>query len=120
MEPSKDSHILVDVREKVQYDLCSLEGSVNIPFSTVTTTPSTGAGVSNEPHGAEGQDWVSQLKSYPEKPIFVVCRMGNDSQFSVRKMKELGLDHGGQRWIGDIRGGLRAWRESIDTEFPEY
>jgi adenylyltransferase/sulfurtransferase len=46
--------------------------------------------------------------------------LGNDSQISVKKMKELGLDHGGQRWVGDIKGGLRAWREIVDTEFPEY
>jgi adenylyltransferase/sulfurtransferase len=121
MDPSKDSHILVDVREKVQFDLCSLEGSVNIPFSTVTTTPGPGSnGIVNGTQTPEGQDWVSELKSHPEKPIFVVCRLGNDSQISVKKMKELGLDYGGQRWIGDIKGGLRAWRENVDTEFPEY
>jgi adenylyltransferase/sulfurtransferase len=121
MDPSKDSHILVDVREKVQFDLCSLEGSVNIPFSTVTTTSSPSSNrMVNETQAPEGQDWVSGLRSHPEKPIFVVCRLGNDSQISVKKMKELGLDSGGQRWIGDIKGGLRAWRENVDTEFPEY
>jgi adenylyltransferase/sulfurtransferase len=121
MDPSKDSHILVDVREKVQFDLCSLEGSVNIPFSTVATTPGPGSNeAGNGAQGTEGQNWVSELRSHPEKPIFVVCRLGNDSQISVKKMKELGLDHGGQRWVGDIKGGLRAWRENVDTEFPEY
>jgi adenylyltransferase/sulfurtransferase len=65
-------------------------------------------------------DWVARLKTQPEKPIFVVCRLGNDSQITVKKMKELGLDNGGQRWIGDIKGGLRAWRASVDSEFPDY
>ncbi|KAF2793545.1 hypothetical protein K505DRAFT_305633 [Melanomma pulvis-pyrius CBS 109.77] len=121
MEPSKDSHILVDVREKVQFDLCSLEGSVNIPFSVVTTTPAIGSnGAGNGDQDEEGRDWVSELKRHPEKPIFVVCRLGNDSQLSVKKMKQLGLDHGGQRWIGDIRGGLNAWRENVESDFPDY
>lgn len=119
LEPSKDSHILVDVREKVQFDLCSLEGSVNIPFSTVSGTVVSSTNEIDNPVTGE-QSWVSELRSYPDKPIFVVCRLGNDSQLTVKKMKELGLDHGGQRWIGDIKGGLRAWSESIDTEFPDY
>jgi adenylyltransferase/sulfurtransferase len=121
MEPSKDSHVLVDVREKVQFDLCSLEGSVNVPFSAVTSTPPPSSnGVANENTAAEEEGWVSDLRKHSDKPIFVVCRLGNDSQLTVKKMKELGLDNGGQRWIGDIKGGLRAWRENIDGDFPEY
>ncbi|KAF1974206.1 hypothetical protein BU23DRAFT_589196 [Bimuria novae-zelandiae CBS 107.79] len=119
LEPSKDSHILVDVREKVQFDLCSLEGSVNVPFSTVSSTSSkVKNGPGTEPITEAG--WVAELRQHVDKPIFVVCRMGNDSQVTVKKLKELGLDNGGQRWIGDIRGGLRAWRNNVDKDFPEY
>jgi adenylyltransferase/sulfurtransferase len=67
-----------------------------------------------EPH------WVQDLRQQPDKPIFVVFRIGNDSQMTVKKMKELGLDYGGKRFIGDIRGGLRAWRGTVDHDFPEY
>jgi adenylyltransferase/sulfurtransferase len=35
-------------------------------------------------------------------------------------MKDLGLDYGGKRFIGDIRGGLKSWREKVDGGFPEY
>ncbi|KAK7186303.1 hypothetical protein DPSP01_009307 [Paraphaeosphaeria sporulosa] len=119
LEPSKDSHILVDVREKVQFDLCNLEGSVNVPFSAVTSLPVGGRnGTANESDPEAG--WVSELRQHADKPIFVVCRRGNDSQITVKKMKELGLDNGGQRWIGDIRGGLHAWRDNVDKDFPEY
>jgi adenylyltransferase/sulfurtransferase len=121
MEPSKDSHILVDVREKVQFDLCSLEGSVNIPFSTVSSIlPGTSNGTPPKEASKVESDWVSALRSHSDKPIFVVCRLGNDSQLTVKRMKELGLDNGGQRWIGDLKGGLRAWRENVDNDFPEY
>lgn len=119
LEPSKDSHILLDVREKVQFDLCHLEGSVNVPFSTISSTPThAGTGAATEPRAEAG--WVSELRKHADKPIFVVCRLGNDSQVTVKKMKELGLDNGGQRWIGDIRGGLRAWRSNVERDFPEY
>ncbi|KAF2450511.1 hypothetical protein P171DRAFT_426869 [Karstenula rhodostoma CBS 690.94] len=119
LEPSKDSHILLDVREKVQFDLCNLEGSVNVPFSTVSSTPINGRNrTASEPDPEVG--WISELRQHADKPIFVVCRLGNDSQITVKKMKELGLDNEGQRWIGDVRGGLRAWRNNVDKEFPEY
>jgi adenylyltransferase/sulfurtransferase len=117
--PKNDSHILVDVREKVQFDICSLEGSVNVPFSAVSRTPTTHT-VDHNDSSTEEPDWISELRKSPDKPIFVVCRLGNDSQITVRKMKEMGLDNGGQRWIGDIKGGLRAWRKNVDVEFPEY
>lgn len=121
---SRDSHVLVDVREKVQFELCSIEGSVNVPFSEVASTPLRGEGSVDDGHGGitegdEEKEWVARLRR-TEKPIFVVCRLGNDSQITVTKMKELGLDYGGKRFIGDIRGGLQAWRKSVDNEFPEY
>jgi adenylyltransferase/sulfurtransferase len=123
---SKDSHILIDTREQVQFELGNIDGSVNIPFSAISRIarpnldPSSPAGTGRDHDmDSDENDWVAQLKR-TEKPIFVVCRQGNDSQLSVRKMKELGLDYGGKRFIGDIRGGLEAWRKSVDAEFPEY
>jgi adenylyltransferase/sulfurtransferase len=117
---SKDSHVLVDVREKVQFELCNIDGSTNVPFSAVSRT--LVPDFSNE-YGSmdvEEQSWIQELRRQPDKPIFVVCRLGNDSQVTVKKMKDLGLDYGGKRFIGDIRGGLKSWREKVDGGFPEY
>jgi adenylyltransferase/sulfurtransferase len=101
-------HLLVDVREKVQFDICSLEGSINVPFSTLQ-----GAGRD------EGRPaWIPE--SLPlDAPIYVVCRLGNDSQVVARKLKEKGLDKNG-RYIGDIKGGFKAWKEQVDSSWPEY
>jgi adenylyltransferase/sulfurtransferase len=123
---SKNSHILVDTRERVQFDLGNIDGSVNIPFSAIETTqrpaldsltPNTSR--SDNDMDVDGNEWVAALRQ-SEKPIFVVCRRGNDSQLSVQKMKELGLDNGGKRFIGDIRGGLEGWRKSVEADFPDY
>lgn len=121
---STDDHILVDVREKVQYDLCNIDGSINLPFSLVSATRVPKASLdSPEPRlsnaGDEKEKWVKQLEQ-SEKPIFVVCRLGNDSQLAVKKMKDFGLDREGKRFIGDITGGLSAWRKHVDRDFPDY
>jgi adenylyltransferase/sulfurtransferase len=108
---SSPSHTMIDVRDKVQFGICSLGDSINIPISNILASTSTEATPS----------WVPELAaSESNDPIYVVCRLGNDSQVAVQKLKELGLDRGGQRYIGDIRGGLRAWREQVDPEWPEY
>jgi adenylyltransferase/sulfurtransferase len=117
---SKDSHILVDTREGVQYELGNIDGSINIPFSKIEITRRPA--VSNPQDRdmmLDEDDWAAKLRR-SEKPIFVVCRRGNDSQLSVQKMKELELDSGGKRFIGDIRGGLEAWRKNVDADFPDY
>jgi adenylyltransferase/sulfurtransferase len=60
------------------------------------------------------------LSTFPDRPIYTVCRLGNDSQVAVKKLKELGADGGGKRVVGDIKGGFRAWREEVDPEWPDY
>ncbi|KAF7713098.1 Uncharacterized protein PECH_001870 [Penicillium ucsense] len=105
-------HTIIDVRDKTQFGICHLENSINIPISDILASASTEA----------TPLWVPTelVATNSEEPVYVVCRLGNDSQLAVQRMKELGLDRGGQRFIGDIQGGLRAWREQVDPEWPEY
>ncbi|OAX78415.1 hypothetical protein ACJ72_07279 [Emergomyces africanus] len=140
-EPEGETPILIDVREAVQYGLGALKGSVNIPISQIlssatsspspstsviqsTTAESTSTANGTSPTAAATSlpSWYpsSLFDTYPNKPIHVVCRLGNDSQVAVRKLKALGVDRGGERWVGDIRGGLRAWREEVEAGFPDY
>ncbi|QSZ35326.1 hypothetical protein DSL72_008196 [Monilinia vaccinii-corymbosi] len=103
-------HLLIDVREKVQFDICHIEGSDNIPFSSL-----------QKDRGIE-DGLLSSLthKLHPKAPIYVICRLGNDSQVATKMMKERGLDLKGERYIGDIKGGLRSWKEQVDSSWPEY
>lgn len=110
-EEQREKHLLVDVREKVQFDICNLEGSINVPFSKVQGTRLGGR--------EKEADWIP--KSLPnDAPIYVVCRLGNDSQVVARKLKEAGLDRDGERYIGDIKGGFKSWKEQVDSSWPEY
>ncbi|RAL14474.1 HesA/MoeB/ThiF family protein [Aspergillus homomorphus CBS 101889] len=109
---------MIDVREKVQFDICSLDNSINIPISTILAS-STSKG---DDSSAQLPSWVPpELAAAESKdPIYVVCRMGNDSQIVVKKLKELGLDRQGQRRVVDIQGGFHSWRKQVDPEWPEY
>jgi adenylyltransferase/sulfurtransferase len=102
LRSSSGEHVLLDVREKVQFDICHLEGSVNIPFSAFQV----GKDISWMP--ADVKENV---------PIYVICRLGNDSQIVTRKLKDL---ERGKRHFGDIKGGFKAWREQVDTSWPDY
>ncbi|KAI9772308.1 MAG: Urmylation protein [Geoglossum simile] len=101
--PDTLPHSLIDTREPPHFQLCSLPNSINIPISLF-----------------HSPDWLPPSSLPAASPIYVICQHGNDSQLAVRRLKDAGLDRGGKRFIGDIRGGLRAWREEIDEEWPEY
>ncbi|KAL2004651.1 hypothetical protein VTN00DRAFT_3179 [Thermoascus crustaceus] len=124
VSPSK-RHTVIDVREKVQFDICSLENSINIPISKIISSapPRPQEEATTHPQAQPPMPaWLPPDIASPESkdPIYVVCRLGNDSQVAVKRLKELGLDRGGERFIGDIRGGFRAWREEVDPDWPEY
>ena len=114
---SERQHRIIDVREKVQFDLCHLFGSINIPFSRLQV-------LNTDSVDHDILDMIDDVKNVigtgNQDPLLVVCRLGNDSQIAVRKFKELGLDEGGKIWVGDVKGGLKAWREEVDPNFPDY
>ncbi|KUJ22686.1 uncharacterized protein LY89DRAFT_636901 [Mollisia scopiformis] len=108
---NRTDHLLVDVREKVQFDICSIEGSVNVPFSSFQ-------GSRFKEGDGKQPTWIPQSLP-PDAPIYVVCRLGNDSQVVTKRLKESGLNKNG-RYIGDIKGGLKSWKEQVDSSWPEY
>lgn len=102
-------HLLIDVREKEHFGLSSIEGSINVPISHFMRSRAS--------IGTEAPDWMPADLPH-SAPIYVVCRVGNDSQVAARKLKELGLDRNGERFVGDIDGGLQAWRKDVDHSLP--
>lgn len=101
-------HVLIDVREKEQFGLCSIPGSINIPITRF---------MSHRPEKGQVPEWFPEVIS-PSSPVYLVCRVGNDSQTAAQKLKDMGLDRDGERFIGDINGGLMAWRNAIDPSIP--
>jgi adenylyltransferase and sulfurtransferase len=105
-------HLLLDVRERENFDIGSIPGALNVPITQV---------MQNLRDENEGQEnWLEWLPAdlRHNAPIYVICRVGNDSQVVARRLKDMGLDRKGERFIGDIKGGMKAWKEEIDPTMP--
>ena len=119
IDTRKKPYIILDVRDKTQFDICNLPGSVNIPIASIeaiTVPPVTGRNT-----GTDKDQLATSLEClHPDASIYTICRLGNDSQLAVRKLKSLGYDNNGKRWIGDVKGGYRAWKQQVDPNWPDY
>lgn len=114
-EKEGGEHLLLDVREKENFDICSIEGAINIPYSRFQRNAASETQGDGEPDIQP--EWLPTDLPH-DAPIYVVCRVGNDSQLVTKQLKEQGLDRGGERFIGDIKGGMRAWRDEVDKTLP--
>ncbi|KAK1716805.1 ThiF family protein [Colletotrichum acutatum] len=105
-------HLLLDVRERENFDICSIDGAVSVPIAKfMKDTQPSSEGVRPQP------EWLPS--DFPEgSPIYLVCRVGNDSQLATKRLKGLSLDNNGKRFIGDIEGGMRAWKKDVDPTLP--
>lgn len=114
----KKRHLLLDVREKELFDVASVDGAVNVPYSKIQSAARrAGAGAGEGDGSPSLPDWIPQDLA-TDAPIYVVCRVGNDSQLVAKQLIDLGLGRNGERWIGDIKGGMRAWRDQVDSTLP--
>uniref|UniRef100_A0A6M2DLR5 Adenylyltransferase and sulfurtransferase MOCS3 homolog n=1 Tax=Xenopsylla cheopis TaxID=163159 RepID=A0A6M2DLR5_XENCH len=96
-------HILLDVRSTVEYQMCKMPNSINVPISDVLENKKL--------------DYLINLMNSDIEAVYVVCRRGNDSQRAVKHLKEiLNL----RVPICDLEGGLHAWAADVDIDFPVY
>ncbi|CAN7995366.1 unnamed protein product [Ixodes hexagonus] len=102
----KSPPVVVDVRPKVQFDMCHLPGSTNVPLESLEDEAST---------------LVERLRQSRSNEVLVVCRRGNDSQLAVPRLQKLLSDYGDVICtVRDIQGGLEAWAQMVDPSFPTY
>ncbi|NWT84099.1 MOCS3 sulfurtransferase, partial [Lanius ludovicianus] len=109
-------HVLLDVRPQVEVDICRLEHAVHIPLSKLEEK--------NEESLQYLQKIICREKQRTDDPtslpVYVVCKLGNDSQKAVKILQELPAKEFGSVLAKDIKGGLMAWATKIDLTFPQY
>jgi len=84
------------VRETVQYDICNLPNSINVPLKDLSSRI----------------EEVKESLETPSTPVYVICRLGNDSQHAVIILKNYLKGE-----VKDIIGGLYRWSLDVDREF---
>ncbi|KAL7418595.1 hypothetical protein Q5752_007053 [Cryptotrichosporon argae] len=122
--------VVVDTRPAVEFGICAIPGSVNMPLADILQSPN----------------------SVPDADIVFVCRRGNDSQVAARAVRAARLRRaerasasearaagegagageaadeaddeaapaGRAHSVVDVRGGLVAWARDVDPTFPTY
>lgn len=98
-----DEHVLLDVRVPEQFDICGLDGAINIPLSELP----------------ERLKRVEEL-SGGTKPVFCLCRRGIASASATQILNEAIAAYPKIHSAVDIKGGLDAWRSKVDRLFPKY
>ena len=90
----QDSFLLLDVREPQEFEICRIPGSVLIPLNELPARLSE----------LEGRD-----------DMIVHCKSGVRSGKAVKLLHEAG--YGQAR---NLKGGILAWIDEIDTSLPKY
>lgn len=98
-----EPHILLDVRVKEQFDLCSLPGGINIPLASIP----------------QRLDEIATL-SNGTKPIYCLCRRGIASAAATSLICDAQEKFPAICSVKNINGGLDSWRIQVDGSFPKY
>eukprot|EP00252_Welwitschia_mirabilis_P016121 TRINITY_DN35633_c0_g1_i1.p1 TRINITY_DN35633_c0_g1~~TRINITY_DN35633_c0_g1_i1.p1 ORF type:complete len:491 (-),score=98.50 TRINITY_DN35633_c0_g1_i1:183-1655(-) len=120
---SGNSLVLLDVREKHQYQIAALPNSLNIPLQDLEMQfESLNNALSAASKHIPSRDSIPNENTSdacgngsPEIPVYVICRRGNDSQKAVHYLHAKGL-----HCVWDVVGGLESWSKEVDPTFPSY
>jgi sulfur-carrier protein adenylyltransferase/sulfurtransferase len=97
LKQKRDAHedfTLLDVREVHENDLVAIEGSQLVPLNTI------GVAIND----------LDKTKHY-----VIHCKSGVRSAKAARQLVEAGFEH-----ITNLKGGILAWAEEVDTSLPTY
>jgi sulfur-carrier protein adenylyltransferase/sulfurtransferase len=87
------AHTLLDVRERSEYALCHIDGSILIPLGELTR----------------------HLELLPtDRTVVVMCRSGGRSAAATEMLRAKGYD------AHNLAGGILAWSARIDPTMTRY
>ena len=89
-----ESPMLLDVREPWEYEICHIEGSINIPMGHIPQN-------------------LAQLRGTGE--IVVICHHGIRSRNVIRFLQQQSVEA-----LINLDGGVDAWAREVDPDMPVY
>jgi len=78
--------VVLDVRDKKEFELGHIVDSVNIPMAKLSQR-------------------ITELHKHKEKPIVVVCKLGQQSADAVKSLQTAGFSE-----VFKLAGGLTEWK----------
>ncbi|KAG6877971.1 hypothetical protein C0993_001373 [Termitomyces sp. T159_Od127] len=116
LQSDRPPHLL-DVRPATEYGICHLPSSISTRFSlNIKLLPEIEI-YPDVPLNILVADPQAYLPADPKTDIYVLCRLGNDSQIAADALRALDIDMG---LVKDVVGGLKAWARDVDPGFPVY
>ncbi|XP_022832375.1 adenylyltransferase and sulfurtransferase MOCS3 isoform X2 [Spodoptera litura] len=100
----KGSPFVIDVRASPEFQMCHILQTENRPIDGL--------------RGSNLDKLVGQVEESQEAVIFI-CRRGNDSQIAAKLVLDR-LPEAHRCKVKDMTGGLHAWAEQVDNNFPVY
>ncbi|MDD9888748.1 MAG: rhodanese-like domain-containing protein [Gammaproteobacteria bacterium] len=83
---NRQDAVVVDVRDKKEFDTGHIVDSINIPLAKL-------------------KQRITELKKHKEKPVVVVCKLGQQSGDAAKTLQEAGHDE-----VYRLSGGLTEWK----------
>jgi adenylyltransferase/sulfurtransferase len=115
--------LVLDVRPRTEFGICSIEGSINIPITELLANPASAITALESSVNLTVDHQRAGSESY-STDVYVVCRLGNDSQLAADALRDVfeqnDPDLTRKRKVRDLVGGLRLWAKDVDEEFPVY
>jgi len=98
MMDKKEDLILVDTREKVEWDICKINGAKLISFNKIM------------------QGNLDDFENFDKgKNIILYCHTGSRSAYTLDLLKKKGFKN-----LKNLVGGIDAWAKEIDLTLPIY
>ena len=85
---NREGAVLVDIRDTKEYSAGHIAGALSMPISSIDAR-------------------IGELESYKDKPVVLVCKMGQHASAVGRKLKDLGFEN-----VRRLSGGMAEWTAS--------
>lgn len=85
---NREGAVIIDVRDGKEFGNGHIAGAVNVPASSIDSR-------------------IGDLLAYKEKPVVLVCKMGQHAGAAGRKLKAQGFEN-----VRRLSGGMAEWTAS--------
>ena len=99
LDSGADDFVLVDVRNPPEVEIATIPGAILVPLPDIET--------------GKGVEKVKELVNGGKK-LIAHCKMGGRSAKALGILKDAGIEG------TNVKGGIRAWSQEVDSSVPEY